>query len=181
MRRADERALSADELEHRGELAARRGIEPARGLVEQQHGRRERDAARDQHAALLAARQLEEFARRELGHAEPLQHGERSLALAGRGSAARHVGAVDARQHDVERREVPAQACVAILQLVADEHDLAAGAHGVGLFAGAEVVAARAALRRRPDRAGDQAEQRALAAAVRADDAPMLAALRVAT
>jgi hypothetical protein len=62
---------------------------------------------------------------------------------------------------------------------VADEHDLAAGAHGVGLRARAEVVATRAAPGRGPDAARDQAEQRALAAAVRADDAPMLAALEL--
>ena len=117
------------------------------------------------------------LARGELRDAEPSQHAERSLALAGRRPAARHVGAIDARQHDVERREIPAQPRVAILELVAHEHDLAARAHGVGLFAGAEVVAARSPRsRRRPERARDQAEQRALAAAVRADDAPVLAA-----
>ncbi len=181
VRGAHERALSCDELEHGGELTARGGIEPARGLVEQQHRRLEGDAARDQHSALLAARQLEELARGEGVHAESLQHGERSFALAGRRPSPRHVGAIDAGQHDVERGEVPTQAGVTVLQLVADEHDLVACTHGVRLFAGTEVIAASAALRRGPDRAGDQAEQRALAATVRADDAPVLAARELPT
>src|SRR6185503_2396123 len=112
----------------------------ARGLVEQQHRGLERDAACDQHAPLLAARQLEEAPVRKLGDAESAQHGERSLALAGLGSTARDVGAVDAREDDVERREVPVPARVPVLELVTDEHDLVARAYGVGFLAGAEVV-----------------------------------------
>src|SRR5204862_7419924 len=80
---------------------------------------------------------------------------------------------------DVECREVPIQACVAILELVAHEHDLAARAHGVGLGAGTEVVAALTPAGCWPHGATDQAEQRALAAAVRADDAPVLAAMQL--
>ena len=71
-------------------------VEPARRLVEQQHGRFERHAASDKHAALLAARQLEEAPRRESCDAEALQDAERALALCGGRFAARNVGAVDA-------------------------------------------------------------------------------------
>ena len=166
-----------DELEHRVELDARSGASsPLAGSSSSNtvgsnatpraiSTRRcsPRDSSRKRRAA-------------RLGDAEAAQHVESALALPGRRAAARDVGAVDARQHDVERREIPRHARVTILQLVTDEHDLASGAHGVRFFAGAEIVAPRAALRRRPDRAGDQAEQRALAAAVRADDAPVLAA-----
>jgi hypothetical protein len=114
-------------------------------------------AARDQYAPLLAARQLEKAARCESSGAEPAQNVERSLTLAGGGPAARDVRAIDSRQHDVERREVPRAARVTILQLVPDQHDLASRAHGVGLLAGAEIVTPDPTFRRGPDRARDEA------------------------
>ena len=98
-----------DELEHRVELAASRG-DRARSRAR----RATSTVGSNATPRAISTRRCSprdssrKRARRELGDAEPPQHGERALALAGRRPAARHVGAVDARQHDVERREVPA-------------------------------------------------------------------------
>ena len=174
---ADERDLIRAPDRADVELDSGGAVEAARRLVEQQHRWRERDAARDEHAALLAARELEEPTRREERDAELAHRCERELAFARLGLPARHVGAIDARQHDVERGEIPVQPRVPILELVAHDDDLARAATASVLGAAAEVVVALAALRRGPDRPREQTEERGLAAAVRADDAPALAAL----
>ena len=81
VRGADERDARRYALEQGRELDARRAVESARGLVEQQNRRVERDAARDQDTALLAARELEEAALREMRDAE-LAHRRERVACA---------------------------------------------------------------------------------------------------
>ena len=49
----------------------------------------------------------------------------------GLGPAARYVRPIRARQHDVERGEIPAPPSVAILELMAHHHDLGAGLYRV--------------------------------------------------
>jgi hypothetical protein len=122
------------ELTHQGELCSFDAIIRKYGL---------RDPALDRLADIVRAADTDTLSR--------------SLALAGGGPAARDVRAIDSRQHDVERREVPRAARVTILQLVPDQHDLASRAHGVGLLAGAEIVTPDPTFRRGPDRARDEA------------------------
>jgi hypothetical protein len=177
MRGAHQRELPSQPLDHHRELIAGARIEPARRLIEQQHRRPEGHAARDQHSSLLASGQGQERPLAEVSDAEPIEDRERVLALGVPRRSARHVGPIHARQHHFERGEVPAEARVAILKLVAHQHDFASRLHGVALRSPAEVVAALAAARCGPSRARDQTEERSLAAAVRADDAPMLVSL----
>jgi hypothetical protein len=155
--------------------SAGRAVEPARGLVEQQDRRLECHAACDQHAPLLAARQLQERPRRKMRDVECAHHAQCTVALGRTRPAPRRVGAIHAGQHDVEGGKVPVPARVAILELVTDEHDALPCFDGVVLRAVAEVVDAAAAVGRRPQRSCNQTQEARLAAAVRAHDSPMLA------
>ena len=142
----------ATSLEHRVELYARACIEPARGLVEQQHRRaRTRRRVRSARAAARRATARGSGAARKLGDAESLQHRRAARSRwPASGLPARHVGAVDARQHDVERREVPVPARVPILELVARRATISPRARTASVSAPrAEVVASVARARAR--------------------------------
>ena len=175
VRARDERRARADLLQHFAQLRARAAVEPTRGLVREQHERLEREAARYEHTPLLAARELQ---KRPLGQVRDreLPHDLQRLgALRGSRAPPRDVRSIDAGQHDVERREIPVPTRVTILQLVADEHDSLPRLHSVALLTVAEVVDAHAAVGRRPKRSRNEIEKAGFAAAVCADDAPMLA------
>src|SRR5690606_4379918 len=111
------------------------------------------ERTRNQHTALLAARELEKRAVGEVEEVRLVEQRAGALEVFRRGREPRHVRPETPRQHDVDGREVPAEARVAVLQLVTDERDVAARLDGVALGAVTEVVRAPAASRCRPARA----------------------------
>ena len=143
--RADEREIDGDARNQRVELDACGASRPLAGSSSNRTRGLERNAARDQYAPLLAARQLEEAPLGEMRDAEVAHHCERPATFRGVGPPARYVGSIGARKHNVERGEVPAPTSVAVLELVAHDRDLAAGLNRIAQLAAAEVVAPLAA------------------------------------
>ena len=82
------RTRRRDLLQRRGDESASRGIQPSRGLVDEQHARRGRELQRDRQAAPLADREIERMPRRPLRDARGVRSLAQEARPAGEGRAA---------------------------------------------------------------------------------------------